>query len=235
MNRPLVSRLAAHEPVPGPRTHAFSVGEPRNYAATQSSTGIPGDRNVGVIFLLWMRDRPRPLVYQGQQFYLKLCPTWLKSQDHSPRSLLIYSVHLQLVSGTKERNQHGTIFVPLKDGFQAEPCEFTFRPSLKRISNSLFYGFLVFRVMTPKFVSTLESVMKHECTSSYLVFGKNFKTADWQRCGDADYHVRIFIIETSINGVDRSTKNLIVILKLDNRNWKVKETTKDLFESFIFV
>lgn len=57
----------------------------------------------------------------------------------------------------------------------------------------------------------------------------------WQRCDDIDYHVRIFIIETSINGVDRSTKNLIVILKLDNRNWKVKEITKYLLESFIFV
>ena len=63
MNRSLVIRLAAHEPVPGPRSDVFSVGEPRNYAAAQSSTGIPGDRNVGVIFLLWMRNRPRPLVY----------------------------------------------------------------------------------------------------------------------------------------------------------------------------
>lgn len=76
--------------------------------------------------------------------------------------------------------------------------------------------------------------MKHERTSSYLVFGKNFKTADWQRCSHVDYHVRIFIIETSINRVDRSTKNLMVILKLDNRNWKVKEITKNLFESFYF-
>lgn len=76
--------------------------------------------------------------------------------------------------------------------------------------------------------------MKHECTSSYLVFGKNFKTGDWQRRGDVDYRVRILIIETSINGVDRSTKNLIVTLKLDNRNWKVTEIAKDLFESFYF-
>lgn len=101
VNRPLVSRLAAHEPIPDPRTHAFSVGEPRNYAATQSSTGIPGDRNVGVIFLLWMRNRPRPLVYQGQQFYLKLRPTWLKSQDHSPR----HSIDLFRSSSVSIRDQ----------------------------------------------------------------------------------------------------------------------------------
>lgn len=48
-----------------------------------------------------------------------------RTRDLWSRSLLIYSVHLQLLSRTNQRDQQRRMFVPLKDDFLAKPRQMT--------------------------------------------------------------------------------------------------------------